>query len=69
MDSENKEQKMREYIVKFDMFKALLKEKQNTLTHKQKLKLYESSLKAGDPIGEYIFNNYIDLDYGLIELG
>ena len=60
---------MREYIVKFDMFKALLKEKQNTLTHKQKLKLYESSLKTGDPIGEYIFNNYIDLDYGLIELG
>ena len=61
MDSENKEQKMREYIVKFDMCKALLKEKQNTLTHKQKLKLYISSLKAGDPIGEYIFNNYIDI--------
>ena len=69
MDFDNKEQKMREYIIKFDMFKTRLKEKQNSLTHKEKLKLYKSSLKTGDPIGEYIFNTYIDLDYGLIELG
>ena len=60
--------KEQEYIIKFDKFRKQLTKQQNKLTNKEKHQLYNDSLKTGNIIGIHILNNYIDLEFGLIDL-
>ena len=62
MDLDNNEHYML-YIKKFNKYKKKLHKLQNELTYKQKMELYNN----GDKYGKHIFNNYIDLEFGLIE--
>jgi len=64
----NVEEKQRDYKVKFDQFRKMLAERQQQLRKREKKQLYRNSLKTGDLVGLHIFNNFIDLEYGLIEL-
>ena len=60
MESDNQEL----YTLKFNKFKKKLLKLQRTLTTKEKIHLYENS---NDDFGKHIFNNFIDLEFGLIE--
>ena len=57
-----------EYINKFNKFRDQLTKQQNKLTNKEKHQLYNESLKTGNIIGIHILNNYVDLEFGLIDL-
>ena len=60
--------KEQEYIIKFNKFRNKLTKQQKKLTNNEKHQLYNESLKTGNLIGIHILNNYIDLEYGLIDL-
>ena len=62
MDLDNQEHYIL-YIKKFTKYKKKLRKLQNELAYTQKLELYNN----GDKYGKHIFNNYIDLEFGLIE--
>ncbi len=65
MTEPTKEQK---YQIKFNKFRSKLEKAQAKLNEYEKLCLYKESFKTGNLIGLHILNNYVDLDFGLIEL-